>query len=188
WQNQRVWRISHYPPDPNGSDDVDLYDLDPSTLAPLRSYFKNEAGAMELTFAKDHVEVRRRSPPSEVTERVELSGPVMPEGPGLTPFIATLPLRPGFAMNYQVVDRWSGNGNSRLKEMSLRVLKSQRVVTAFGRVDALEILLRPRDESFEIDEFVVADGLHWPLHMLYSRGSMRLRSEVEAIAIATNWK
>jgi hypothetical protein len=39
--------------------------------------------------------VRRSGPGDTGVEEVELSGPVQPEGPGLTPFVATLPLSDG---------------------------------------------------------------------------------------------
>src|SRR5262249_7608831 len=96
---------------------------------------------------------------------------LMPEGPGLTPFVATLPLKEGYVLNRYIVDRWEGHGDGRVKKTTLQVVRRAVVHSALGDVEAMELSIRPQDGSFDILEFVLARGLHWPVSMIYVRGN-----------------
>jgi hypothetical protein len=184
WNGHPVWRVTHTPQDPSASKtrDFDLYDLDRDTLAPLRSVSTHDNGTLDLEFGRDRVVVRRSGPEDSGVEEVELRGPVQPEGPGLTPFVATLPLSDGFVRRYDMVDRWDGYGRSRLKTVSLRVTRRADTPSALGRNEIFEVVIQPGDSGFRIVEEVLARGLHWPVRMTYTRGALTLRSEVRSIA------
>ena len=63
---------------------------------------------------------------------------------------------------------------------------TSRVVieSKLGKVDCFEVFIQPTDSSFEIHEYVMAEGLHWPLRMTYTRKRAKLNSEVIAIAVS----
>ncbi len=186
WQGHETWRVTHYSQDPVDSkiNDYDLYDLDRQTLAPLRSVSNREDGYLQLVFSKNNVAVAAKTKGADWSESVDLHGEVQAEGPGETAFVATLPLRVGYKLNYEIVDRWSGRGNTRLKKMTLEVKSRSVISTPMGTKDGFEVLIRPDDRSFEIAESVSAQGLHWPLRMTYRRGAMKVNSEVLAIAVS----
>ena len=53
-EGTKTWRITHYSQDPvdSNTNDYDLYDLDQTTFAPLRSVMNNEGSHLELLFAE----------------------------------------------------------------------------------------------------------------------------------------
>lgn len=55
--NHKAWRIAHYAHDPTASkvNDYDLYDVDQTALAPLRSVMNTEDFRLELNFAEKEV-------------------------------------------------------------------------------------------------------------------------------------
>ena len=186
WQDRDSWRVTHYSSDPNHSkiNAFDLYDLDRQSMAPLRSVSNSKNGKLELEYSNQSITVRSSTHRSRRSEKIKLRGPLLPEGPGLTALVATLPLQVGYTLNYQIVDRWSGNENSRLKNMTLRVTSRAIIASALGPVDCFEIFIQPTDNSFEIHEYAIAAGLHWPVRMTYTRRGTKLTSEVIAIAVA----
>jgi hypothetical protein len=63
------------------------------------------------------VQYSRRVANQDATEeRIPLTAPVMAEGPGGRIFVASLPLREGFKIQYNILDRWNGEGSSRLEK------------------------------------------------------------------------
>lgn len=61
---------------------------------------------LEITFAPDAPTLRRVVKDGNSVERIPLPKPVMPEGPGSTVFLASLPLKEGFTTEFLVLDRW----------------------------------------------------------------------------------
>lgn len=183
WEGDDTWRVTHYPQDPSIStvNEYDLYDLARTSLAPLRSASNRGGNYLELRVSKAVVVIRSSA---DQSEHIDLGTEVRPEGPGLTAFVATLPLKSGYEINYQVVDRWSGHGNGRIKKMRLAVESRGVIKTAMAEQDCYEVSIRAEDGSFEIREFVIAEGLHWPLRMTYIRGAAKAVSEVVAIAVS----
>lgn len=166
-----TWRITHYPQDPTASavQDYDLYDLDSATLAPLRSVMHNEQLHLELMFTPREVMLRRVSGPDSAVEHIPLSGAVRPEGPGTDVFVASLPISVGYTLHYSIVDRWHGQGATRVKAVTLTVPRPN------------EVLIRADDGSFQIRERVRAERPHWPLRVEYTRdGKTYPASEVVA--------
>src|SRR5262249_58566508 len=98
---------------------IDSYDLDRQTLAPLHSISRNDGMSLELTFFNHIVEIRVTEATSTFEERATVRAELMPEGPGLTPFVATLPLKEGYVLNRYIVDRWEGHGDGRVKKTTL---------------------------------------------------------------------
>jgi hypothetical protein len=182
---KKTWRIAHYPQDPAESNisDYDLYDLDRSTFAPLRSVMNSEESHLELLFAEKEVKFRQTLGKQTVTEQIPLSGPVQPEGPGLDVFVARLPLTVGYKTHYAIVDRWGGHGSTRVKAMTLSVSNRFQKNTALGRLELYEVLIRPEDGSFQISEEVFARAPHFPVRVEYTReGKTYPASEVIAFA------
>jgi hypothetical protein len=169
--NRKTWRITHYAQDPTETkiNDYDLYDLDQETLAPLRSVRNTEDYQLELTFDEKEVTLRKSGSNNTTMEHIPLTSPVQAEGPGLDVFVAGLPLRTGYRIRYAMVDRWSGHEKSRLKTVTLAVLKRSTEDTSLGRREIYEILIQPEDYSFEIRERVLAGGPHYPVRVEYTR-------------------
>jgi hypothetical protein len=185
FRNRPTWRVTHYADDPAASttNDFDLYDVDAETLVPLRSVMRNPGLSLELDFTKDEVTLRKKNETGTSIERIPLKTPVMPEGPGLRVFVASLPLKEGYAARFHSVDRWSGKEASRVKPMTLTVTGRRIVDTAMGKRDAFEVLIRPDDGSFRIAQRVRVEPPHYPFWMEYVRGTTTLVSEVTAMAI-----
>ena len=179
-----VWRITHYPLDPTGTttNEYDLYDLDQKTLAPLRSVMNTEEFHLDLTFTEKTVILHKTAVEGDKTENIPLSSTVQPEGPGLDVFVSSLPLRPGYKIQYFIVDRWSGNGSTRLKRITLSVLDRANENTLLGQRDILDVLIKPEDGSFQIKEKILAQMPHFPVKVEYTReGKTYPPSEVVAI-------
>jgi hypothetical protein len=185
---RKTWRIAHYPQDPatENVNNYDLYDLDQTTLAPLRSVMNTEEFHLELIFQEKEVALRRTSANGNVVERIPISMRVEPEGPGLDIFIASLPLAVGYHKRYAIVDRWGGHDNGRLKMVTLIVPNRSKQNTSIGKRDVYDVLIKPDDGSFEIKEKVLAETPHYPVRVEYSRnGKAYPRSEVRAIVYQT---
>ena len=185
FRGRATWRVTHYPDDPSASptNDFDLYDVDVETLFPLRSVMRNPGLSLDLDFFRDEVLLRRKDETGASTERIPLTGSVMPEGPGLSVFVASLPLKAGYKARFQSVDRWSGKGASRVKPMTVMVTGRQTVETPMGRRDVFEVLIRPDDGSFRIAQRMRVEPPYYPYWTEYVRGTTRLVSEVTEMAI-----
>lgn len=186
-EGRKTWRITHYPQDPAGSNtnDYDLYDLDRSTFAPLRSIMNSEGSHLELLFTEKEVTFRQTRGRETAREQIPLSGPVQPEGPGLDVFVARLPLSVGYKTHSAIVDRWGGHGSTRVKAMTLSVSNQFQKNTAMGRLEVYDVLIRPDDGSFQISEQVFAHAPHLPVRVEYTReGKTYPVSEVIAFVSA----
>ena len=82
---------------------------------------------------KGHRTVRRTSSKGSESEKVPITEPVKSEGPGETAFVGSLPLHPGYHLQYKMVGRWDGRGQGRLKTVDLSVLKKDVERTALGK-------------------------------------------------------
>jgi hypothetical protein len=184
-EGRSAWRITHYPHDAAAttSAEFDTYDVDADTLAPIRSTMRNPDFELTLSFTGNQVELRQVSGTTTAVERIRLDTAVSPEGPGLTVFIGSLPLREGYKRRYHIVDRWDGTEEERVKPMSLTVVEREWVKSAIGRQDAFRILIEPDDKSFRIIEYVRAQPPHYPLSVEYIRGTDKLSSEVTALVL-----
>jgi hypothetical protein len=186
-EGRKTWRITHYPQDPveSNTNDYDLYDLDQTTFAPLRSVMNSESSHLELLFTEKEVTLRQTRRKETVTEQIPLAGRVEPEGPGLDVFVARLPLTVGYKKNYAIVDRWGGHGSTRAKTMTLSVSNRFRKNTALGSLEVYDVLIRPDDGSFQISEQVFARPPHFPVRVEYTReGKTYPASEVIAFVSA----
>jgi hypothetical protein len=169
--NRKTWRITHYLQDPTDTkmNDYDLYDLDQTTFAPLRSIKNSDESHLELIFAEKEVTLHQTTGPDTVTEQIPLSTQVQPEGPGLDVFVARLPLTAGYKTRYAIVDRWGGHGSTRVKTITLSVSKRAIRDTALGKLAIYEVLISPGDGSFQIREEVFVEGPHFPVRVEYTR-------------------
>jgi hypothetical protein len=168
---RKVWRITHYSHDPTDTktNEYDLFDLDETTLAPLRSVMNTAEYHLELIFAPKEVILRRTTDQANTTERISLSTDVQPEGPGVDVFVAGLPLAVGYKTRYAIVDRWGGHCDTRVKKVTLFVSKRTIEDTALGKHDIYELVIRPDDDSFLVREKVFAESPHFPVWVEYTR-------------------
>lgn len=183
--DRKTWRVIHYPQDPTSDEtnSYDLYDLDAESLVPLRSVYNSQGSHLELLFGDKEVTVRHTASKGSESEKVPVTGPVGPEGPGETAFVASLPLRPGYHLQYKMVDRWDGRGQGRLKTVDLSVLKRDVERTALGKRSVYIVRVKPTDGSFEITQRVLAAAPHFPVKIEYVRGGLQVVSEIVSLAI-----
>jgi len=187
-EGRKTWRITHYPQDPTetASSDYDLYDLDRETLAPIRSMRNTEESRLDLIFGEKEVTLRKSAGQNTSTETVPLPGAVQAEGPGLSVFVAGLPLRTGYNVRYRIVDRWSGHESTRVKMVTLEVLKKAVEDTSLGRREVYELLIKPQDNSFQIKERVLVESPHYPVWVEYTReGKTYPVSEVASLVTSS---
>lgn len=181
---RKTWRVTHYSQDPTETriNDYDLYDLDQETLAPIRSVRNTEEYRLELVFQRNQVTLRKITSQNTSIERIPLATAVQAEGPGLDVFVAGLPLHPGYKARYAIVDRWGGYEISRVKTITLAVVKTSTENTSLGRREIYKILIHPEDDSFQIKEIVLAESPHYPVRVEYTReGKTFPASEVLAL-------
>jgi hypothetical protein len=171
-----IWRITHREQDPSGTatNDFDLYDVDRATLAPLRSMWVDGESRLAIAFGPERATITTRD--GETT--LLLAGPVAPEGPGETAYVASLPLAPGYRHSYQIVDRWA-MPRPRLARMTLTVIGRETI----GGHATFVIEIVPDDRSFSIVERVLAAAPHYAIRTEYIRGPLHLRSEVTSFSI-----
>lgn len=183
--DRKTWRVIHYSQDPtlDETNSYDLYDLDAVSLAPLRSVYNSQGSHLELLFDDKEVTVRHTSSKGSEPEKVPVTEPVKPEGPGETAFVASLPLHPGYHLQYKMVDRWDGRGQGRLKTVDLSVLKKDVERTALGKRPVYIVRVKPTDGSFEITQRVLAAAPHFSVKSEYVRGGLRVISEIASLAI-----
>ncbi len=181
-----VWRIVHRDPDPtaDGSfNSYDLYDVAIDSLRPLRGVMNREGLFLSLSFEPDRVIIEKHAGDAHTRSELSLRDP-KPEGPGMTVFVAALPLQAGFRTSFQIVDRWATDDSTRVKWVDLQVTGERVIPTAWGRCPGLELIAAPRDGSFRIQQSVLATAPHYPLRTEYRRGELVLVSEVTRIVMA----
>ncbi|HZS04017.1 MAG TPA: hypothetical protein VFD58_04205 [Blastocatellia bacterium] len=180
WEGHQTWRVTHYPLDPSTStvNDFDLYDVDADSLRPVRNVMQTSKFRLEIHFKNDVATLRQVTEDRISDEQIPLATSVMPEGPGERVFVASLPLQTGFVREYYILDRWSGQGTSRLKQVQLSVVGAKQITTATGSKDVFELEIRASDDSFRIVQYVRRQPPYYPFRVEYIRGSKRLISEV----------
>lgn len=185
---RKAWRVTHYPPDPTGSqvNEFDMYEVDAETLHPIRSVMQTPEFRLEIAFGPNAATLRRTTKNGESVEHIPLSAAVMPEGPGNTVFMASMPLKERFTKRYLVLDRWNGSGSSRLKNVQLVVTGRKRITTLAGNKEAFEVNARAEDESFRILVYLRTDPPHYPFRIVYVRGPRRIVSEIVAMAVESS--
>jgi hypothetical protein len=164
--------------------EFDLYDVDANGLKPLRNVMQTSKFRLEITFNQDVATLRRIAENGGTTlERIPLTMPVMPEGPGERVFMASLPLGKDFKTEYYILDRWSGTGTSRLKLVTLSVIGTKEIATAIGNRDVFELEVTANDGSFRIVEYVRTLPPYYPFRVEYVRGSRKIISEVTSMIL-----
>jgi hypothetical protein len=139
---------------------------------------------LEIAFGPTAATLRRTAKDGATSvEEIPLEGRVMPEGPGNTVFLASLPLKEGFAMQYLTLDRWSGSGNSRLKKVHLEATGRKRVTTLAGTREVFEVDPRAEDNAFRILAYVRTEPPYYPVRIIYARGTRTIESEVVTMAV-----
>jgi len=155
-----------------------MYDVDRESLVPLRSVMRRQGFALSLSFRGDRVEIERRDEDVQTRSEVRVRNP-MPEGPGTLVLLAGLPLRPAYATEFPVVDRWASDEAHRVSTVRLTVPGRTRIQTRLGGAcDALEVLLAAKDGSSSSRHWVRADPPYYPFKIEYTRGDLHLVSEV----------
>jgi hypothetical protein len=185
-KSRKAWRVTHYSPDPTASsvNEFDLYEVDAETFEPIRSVMQTSDFRLEISFGPKAALLRRVAKDGAVSvEEIRLEGTVMPEGPGNSVFLASLPLKQSFAMQYLTLDRWSGKGNSRLKRVDLKVTERKRITTPAGTREVFEVDARAEDNAFRILAYVRTEVPYYPVRMIYVRGTRTIESEVVAMAV-----
>ena len=61
WEGHQVWRVTHYPLNPSTStvNNFDLYDVDASSLRPIRNLMQTSEFRLEINFKDDLATLRR---------------------------------------------------------------------------------------------------------------------------------
>jgi hypothetical protein len=180
-----AWRVTHYDLDPTATstNDFDLYDIDASSLKPIRSVMQNGDFHLEIVFDQKLATFHKVDKDGSVLEKIPLSTDIMPEGPGHTALVASLPLREGFVTRYYILDRWAGTGPSRIKEVILSVNRRLSLATEMGTKDAFEVESRAADGSFRIVEYDRTRPPFYPFRLEYTRDSKTSVSDVVSILV-----
>lgn len=140
---------------------------------------KNPGTDYRIDFAARQARLRRTQDGTTSEETVALPAHLYPEGPGHTAFLAALPLREGYAVEYMSLDRWR---KDKLSEHTLRVLDEETVRTPAGsfRSYVLEV---EAPNGFYAKFWVLADAPHYPLRVEYLKAPKTVVSEVERVVI-----
>jgi hypothetical protein len=180
YRNTDVWRIVHRDLDPTGDGAVnsyDMYDVDRSTGAPLRSVMERDGFRLAVTFAADHVAIERQDGADHLHSEAHAARP-WPEGPGQQVTLASLPLRAGYTTTLSVVDRWAKDEANRVVQVDVSVTGPQQIRTRLGLCDVFEVVFASRNGAFRIRQWARATPPHYALKTEYARGDLHLVSEV----------
>jgi len=181
YQGRPVWRVVHRDGDPTSDGAAswyDLYDVDRATLAPVRSVMHRDGSDLVLTFQPDRVTIDRRTGDEHNATEVMVRDP-MPEGPGESVLLSSLPLAVGYRTSFDIVDRW--DEAHPVKRIDLSVERADPLQTPLGRCDVVAVVLAPRDGSFRIREWRRSAPPHHPVKTEYTRGPLVLVSEVRLV-------
>lgn len=184
FEGKPVWRVVHRDPDPTRGDaaSFDMVDVDRGSLAPVRSVMRREGFALSLDFRGDRVEIEKRDGDVATRFEVRVRNP-MPEGPGTRVLLAGLPLRPGYATEFPVVDRWARDESHRVSNVRLTVPRRLRLQTRLGACEVFEVLLAASDGSSRSRHWVRSEPPYYPFKIEYTRADLRLVSEVTRMIV-----
>jgi hypothetical protein len=104
------WNVIHRSPEPDANTDgYDFYKMDAKTLRPLVSEMRHPGFIhYRIDFTAQQAALYINDGKDSIRYTIALPNLVSPEGPGSPAFWGSLPLKPGFEIEYQELDRWAG--------------------------------------------------------------------------------
>ncbi len=122
-----------------GESAVDTFDLDATTLLPLRWGVKQGDATVVVTFAGTAVKGMMRMGPQEMPIDATLDAPVFGDGSALETILGAFPLAPGYAATLRLFDFQM----QKTRSMSLTVVGTESVTVPAGTYECFSVELKP---------------------------------------------
>ena len=187
-QGKAVWRVVHRADDPSNKEFAfDMYDVDRTTLKPVRTIYQADQFSRSLDFQGNKVRVESKEADKTSSSEIELPANVMPaEGPGHTLFLAALPLSTGYTSSYYVVDRWTEDEKQRVRMMNLSVQGRETIETPAGKFETFVVVEQPASgKGSKSKHWVLAKAPHYSVRVEYTpTPGQTMLSEVTSLLIA----
>jgi dipeptidyl aminopeptidase/acylaminoacyl peptidase len=133
-----TWRIATTQTS-GGESAVDTFDLDATTLLPLRWGVRQGNATVVVTFAGTTVKGIVRMGPQEMPIDATLAAPVFGDGSALETILGAFPLAPGYEATLRTFDFQM----QKTRSMTLKVTGSETVTVAAGTYECFAVELKP---------------------------------------------
>lgn len=138
-----TWRVATSQSS-GGESAVDTFDLDATTLMPLRWGVRQGTATVVINFTGTTVKGAVRMGAQEMPIDAALSAPAFGDGSSLETIVGTLPLAPGYETTLRVFDFQT----QKTRSMSLKVAGTESVTVPAGTYECFNVEIRPiGDES-----------------------------------------
>jgi dipeptidyl aminopeptidase/acylaminoacyl peptidase len=140
---RQVWRAIEYfsmPAQLGGMTSVDTFDVDRSTLMPVRRHAQSMA-SMEFTYHDDRIVGEMRGGGQTIPANIDLEAPVLGDGPGLDMALAGMNLEPGF----ESVIRIFNPAERTVRAFRMNVAGEEAVEVHAGQFAAYRVEMTPID-------------------------------------------
>ena len=138
-----TWRVATSQSS-GGESAVDTFDLDATTLLPLRWSVRQGTATVVINFTGTAVKGAVRMDAQEMPIDVTLPAPAFGDGSSLETLVGALPLAPGYETTLRVFDFQM----QKTRSMSLKVAGTESVTVPAGTYECFNIEIRPiEDES-----------------------------------------
>jgi dipeptidyl aminopeptidase/acylaminoacyl peptidase len=122
---------------------VDTFDLDETSLLPVRWAVEQGPAAIVLDFTKESVKGAMKMGSNEMPVDVTLKAPVFGDGSSLETLVAALPLAAGYETTLRVFDFQT----QAAQPMSLAVTGTEKVSVPAGDFDCFKVVMKPIGEE-----------------------------------------
>jgi hypothetical protein len=186
-EGRAVWRIMHTML--KGAEDLrggstpgsDVYDLERATLAPLQSEHRVKGTAdkpgnvTRFDYRAPDGGVLRLDADGSTAERIALQPGqrVLADGPGTAVLDQAIRWSDGLKLQAQVIDRWRGRENERLRTVEIAVTGRQAARVADRRVETFVVEEIPLDGSFHMVSLVTTEPPHRRVRVEYYAGGRK---------------
>jgi hypothetical protein len=181
------WNVIHRGPEPiKPYDDYDYFKVDSKTLRPLISEMYHR-GFIDYLIRFDHQQAQVTINTDQDTTRysIALPGFVTPEGPGSPLFWGSLPLKKGFEIYYDELDRWAGSGTKKgaVVKKTLKVTGEESLLIDNKKYSTYVLTISSNVGS-NLTVWVMKEAPHYWLKVIYKPTPDReMRSQVTKIFI-----
>jgi len=147
-----TWRVATSQSS-GGESAVDTFDLDATTLLPLRWGVRQGTATVVINFTGTSVKGAVRMGAQEMPIDVALPAPVFGDGSALETIVGALPLAPGYETTLRVFDFQM----QKTRTMSLKVAGTESVTVPAGTYACFNIEIRPIDDESGASRIYVSE-------------------------------
>jgi hypothetical protein len=181
------WNVIHRSPEPTKPyDDYDYFKVEGKTLRPLISEMYHRGFIdYRIEFKQQQAEVTIGTDRDTTHYFLDIPEFISPEGPGSPLFWGSLPLKPGFEIQYDELDRWAGSGERKglVVRKTLKVTGEEPLLIDDKKLNTY-ILSIKSEKGSNLTVWVMKQAPHYWGKVIYKPTPDReMRSQVTKIFI-----